>query len=88
MAPTSNAFRASRPLFNSAQFRTAFARSSGFRPSFQQTYGRRFNSTTAETAKESLFSRMWNSPVGFRDGALLVSLSPSVPPPLGRARLA
>ena len=65
MAPTSNAFRASRPLFN-AQARAAFSRSSPFRANFQQAYGRRFNSTTAQASKESLFKRMWDSPVGFK----------------------
>ncbi|KAH8885753.1 UPF0041-domain-containing protein [Thozetella sp. PMI_491] len=65
MAPASNIFRAARPAFH-AQARAAFARSNGFRPRFQQTYGR-YNSTAAETgAKESLFSKMWNSPVGVK----------------------
>lgn len=66
MAPTSNVFRAARPAFH-AQARAAFSRSNGFRTTFQQTYGRRFNSTTTETAaKESLFTKLWNSPVGVK----------------------
>ncbi|KAK3694816.1 hypothetical protein B0T22DRAFT_453504 [Podospora appendiculata] len=60
MAPISNLFRASRPVFRSSQF---------FSQSFRQNAGKRWQSTggAAEDAvKESFAKRMWNSPIGVK----------------------
>ncbi|KAK1763566.1 hypothetical protein QBC33DRAFT_241327 [Phialemonium atrogriseum] len=69
MPPTSNFFRASRPVFRAgftaSQARNAFGRTGGFR----QNAGRRFQSTTADdaaAAKASWFKRMWDSPIGLK----------------------
>ncbi|KAJ9155671.1 hypothetical protein NKR23_g1810 [Pleurostoma richardsiae] len=75
MAPTANVFRASRPLFRqqfaAGQTRYAFTRATGFRSSFRQGAGRRFQSTTADGAaapqqQASWVKRMWDSPVGLK----------------------
>lgn len=67
MAPSSNFFRASRPLFNQAGFaaqtRQAF-RSQGFYQRFRES-SKRWQSTAAE-AKPSLFKRLWESEVGIK----------------------
>lgn len=62
MSPTSNFFRASRPIFRSSQFFTSQ------RTAFRQNASKRFQSTAAPegAAQESFFKRMWNSPVGFK----------------------
>ncbi|KAM7209689.1 Uncharacterized protein family (UPF0041) domain containing protein, partial [Naviculisporaceae sp. PSN 640] len=64
MSPTSNLFRASRPVFRSSQFFT----SQSTRSTFRQNASKRFQSTAAPegAAQESFFKRMWNSPVGFK----------------------
>ncbi|KAK8016262.1 hypothetical protein PG993_014451 [Apiospora rasikravindrae] len=68
-ATTTTLFRAARPvIFQQAATRTAFTtgRANAFR-NFSQKAGRRYQSTAAgETAQVGWFSRMWNSPVGFK----------------------
>ncbi|KAK6820688.1 hypothetical protein PG995_003659 [Apiospora arundinis] len=68
-ATTTTLFRAARPvIFQQAATRTAFTtgRANAFR-SFSQKAGRRYQSTAAgETAQPGWFSRMWNSPIGFK----------------------
>ncbi|KAK3393206.1 hypothetical protein B0H63DRAFT_457742 [Podospora didyma] len=63
MAPISNLFRASRPVFKSSQF---------FRSSFRQnanSSSKRWQSTGGAAdgaATESFAKRMWNSPIGVK----------------------
>ncbi|KAI2610470.1 UPF0041-domain-containing protein [Hypoxylon sp. NC1633] len=61
MPATTTLFRAARPVFQQSASRAAF------RTTFSHT-GRRFASTAApgETASQSFFQRMWNSPVGVK----------------------
>lgn len=61
MNATTSLFRAARPAFRQSAFgahRAAFQ-------SQRANAGRRWQSTTAET-QQSWFSRMWNSPIGFK----------------------
>ncbi|KAK3939425.1 hypothetical protein QBC46DRAFT_263248 [Diplogelasinospora grovesii] len=58
MSPANTIFRASRPMFRSSQFRSAFRRAA-------DNANRRFQSTTAD-AQEPFLKRMWNSPVGVK----------------------
>ncbi|KAK7985093.1 hypothetical protein PG996_005666 [Apiospora saccharicola] len=68
-ATTTTLFRAARPvIFQRAATRTAFTtgRANAFR-NFSQKAGRRYQSTAAgEAPPAGWFSRMWNSPVGFK----------------------
>ncbi|KAH9883996.1 hypothetical protein F4778DRAFT_764354 [Xylariomycetidae sp. FL2044] len=64
MPATTTLFRAARPVFQS---RATFPRASAFRSNFSQNAGRRWQSTASgETAEQSWFTRMWNSPVGVK----------------------
>lgn len=77
MAPLNTLFRGARPLFQKssnitfASTRTAF-RNAQFQNAFARytirNVGRRFQSTeaTAEVPAKGLFTRMWESPVGFK----------------------
>jgi mitochondrial pyruvate carrier 2 len=70
MAPTSNVFRAARPLFSQATF-ARHARQAFTRARFQQKqqqYGRRWQSTAAgaEATQQTWFKRMWDSPIGLK----------------------
>ncbi|KAF3013290.1 hypothetical protein E8E14_010144 [Neopestalotiopsis sp. 37M] len=61
MNATTSLFRAARPAFRQSAFgahRAAFQ-------SQRANAGRRWQSTTAES-QQSWFSRMWNSPIGFK----------------------
>ncbi|KAM7205364.1 putative mitochondrial pyruvate carrier 2 [Rhypophila sp. PSN 637] len=68
MSAPNTFFRASRPMFRSSQFFSSTQKTSTFRQNASKS-SKRFQSTAGapETAaQESLFKRMWNSPVGFK----------------------
>lgn len=54
-----------RSAFRHSTFRAAFQNANGFRQGGAGA-GRRWQSTTAETAQASWFKRMWDSPVGLK----------------------
>ncbi|KAL1870269.1 hypothetical protein VTK73DRAFT_2718 [Phialemonium thermophilum] len=79
MAPTTNFFRASRPLFRSPfftagsgpqQFTNRMGGAFRARNAFRQNGGKRFQSSAAGAGaaetQQSWFKRMWDSPIGLK----------------------
>ena len=78
MAPTTNIFRASRPIFQQQMFsgaagartRAAFQQGSNFRAQFFRQQSKRWQSSSGAEAEadaaKSWFKRMWDSPIGLK----------------------